>query len=147
MVAIIGMLVLAVIIGGTAIVLIQRSRDLRLGDTVKLETHRVKVREITYDPAHGYLVWAKVCVVNPLGNAPTNPLTLRAWRVEDQNGRGFRPSLVDDAVQPRGMYPRDARYAVGECASGVVPFAGLPAGSKITAVIYQGSTSSATWRV
>ena len=145
--AIIGMLVLAVIIGGTAIVLNQRSRDFRLGDTVTLETHSVTVREISYDPAYGFLVWAKVCVLKPLGNAPTNPLTLRAWRVVDQNGRGFRPSLVDDAVQPSGMYPRDARYAVGQCASGVVPFAGLPVGSKITAVIYQGSTSSATWRI
>ena len=144
--AIIVMLVLAAIIGGAAIVLNQRQRELRPGDTVTFETHRVTVREISYDPAYGHLVSAEVCVRKPLGNAPTNRLTWRAWSVMDQNNQVFTPSLVDDAVQPSGMYPRDGRYAVGQCASGVLPFAGLPADSKITAVIYQGSTNSATWR-
>jgi hypothetical protein len=143
--AIIVMLMLATIIGGAAIVIYQL-RVLRPGETVTFETNRVTVREISYDPAYGYLVAAEVCVRKPMGNAPTNRLTWRAWTVVNDNEQAFTPSLVNDQVEPPGMYPRDGRYAVGQCASGVIPFAGLPADSKITQVIYQGSTNSATWR-
>ena len=144
-VAIIVMLLLAAIIGATAIVIYQ-FRVLRPGDSRTFESHRVTVRDISYDPAYGYLVSAEVCVRKPIGNAPTNRLTWRAWAIVSDNGQTFTPSLVNDAVVPPGMYPRDARYAVGQCANGVIPFAGLPAGSTITQVIYKGSTNSATWR-
>lgn len=143
--AIIVMLVLAAIIGGAAIVIYQ-VQVVRPGETVTFETHRVTVREISYDPAYGYLVSAEVCVRKPTGNAPTNRLTWRAWTVVDDNEQAFTPSLVNNEVEPPWMYPRDGRYAVGQCASGVIPFAGLPADSKITQVIYKGSTNSATWR-
>ena len=146
-VAIIVMLVLAAVIGGAAMVLNRGSGELRPGDTMTFETHRVTVREISHDSAYGFLVWAEVCVLKPLGNAPTNRLSWRAWRVVDQNGQVFVPSLVNDEVQPPRMYPRDGRYAVGQCASGVVPFAGPTADSTIAEVRYQGSTNSATWRV
>jgi hypothetical protein len=145
MIAIITMLVLAAIIGGAAIV-IHEVRTLRPGETVSFETHRVTVREISYNPAYGYLVWAQVCVLKPVGNAPTNRLTWRAWTVVDENGKRYAPSLVDDSVRPPDMYPRDGRYAVDQCASGVLPFAGLTKGSKIAKIIYRGSTNEAIWR-
>jgi hypothetical protein len=145
-IAIVVMLVLAALIGGAAIVIYQ-FRVLRPGDSVTFDSHRVTVRDISYDPAYGYLVAAEVCVRKPIGNAPTTRLTWRAWSVMIQSGQVFTPSVINDATVPPRMYPRDGRYAVGQCASGVIPFAGLPTGSTITQVLYKGSTNSATWRV
>jgi hypothetical protein len=145
-IAITVMLVLAALIGGAAIAIYQ-FRVLRPGETRTFDSHRVTVRDISYDPAYGYLVEAQVCVRKPIGNAPTTRLTWRAWSVVNQSGQIFTPSLINDAAVPPRMYPRDGRYAVGQCASGVIPFAGLPEGSTITQVFYKGSTNSATWRV
>jgi hypothetical protein len=145
-IAIIVMLVLAALIGGAAIVIYQ-FRVLRPGESVTFDSHRVTVRDISYDPVYGYLVAAEVCVRKPIGNAPTTRLTWRAWSVMIQSGQVFTPSVINDATVPPRMYPRDGRYAVGQCASGVIPFAGLPAGSTITQVLYRGSTNSATWQV
>ncbi len=145
-IAIIVMLVLAALVGGAAIVVYQY-RVLRPGETRTFDSHRVTVRDIGYDPAYGFGVDAEVCVRKPIGNAPTSRLTWRAWSVVNQSGQVFTPSVISDAAVPPRMYPRDGRYAVGQCASGVIPFAGLPVGSTITQVIYKGSTNSATWRV
>ena len=87
-VAIIVMLLLAAIIGATAIVIYQ-VRVLRPGDSRTFESHRVTVRDISYDPAYGYLVSAEVCVRKPIGNAPTNRLTWRAWTIVSDNGQNL----------------------------------------------------------
>lgn len=96
---------------------VQESR----GGSATFEHFKVTVSDVDYESASEPLVRAEVCVrslpPNPQGNRTR--ISWDPWSVT-AGTRASQAGYRGDT--PEHMFPSDATYAVGECASGWIPF-------------------------
>ena len=96
----------------------------RLGQEARFANFTVRVDTAESSEAQGLLVRARVCVVAlpPSASGGRTRISWDPWSVVTSRGVQ-RAKLYDGSHPPQEMYPQDARYAVGQCASGYIPFA------------------------
>ena len=147
--AVISLVLVAAAVVGIAIAINNRPEIdpsvLRVGQSGTFEYQRVTVSDVRFDAAYGHVVKAEVCVLKLATSAPKAKLSWAAWWVEDSSGKTYQPMWLD-ASTPSGIHPETGRYAVGECARGLIPFNQVAEDTKITKVLYRGKEDQASWK-
>lgn len=120
-----------------------------VGGSSKFQHFTVAVTEIDRDSSRGVFINARVCV----DRLPPNPQGDRTrvswdpWRLSTSNG-SYRARKVAGSSRRAGMFPTDATYKVGQCATGWIPFDGVSSVRAVDRISYKnGVGDAATWRV
>lgn len=123
-------------------------RRVAVDQRVAFDHFTVRVSSVEDPAGSGVLVEASVCV-RSLPPNPTGDRTRISWDpwTVQAGGRTYRPQLFDTTRSVGSMFPREALYAVGECARGWIPFV-LDRGGQVSTVRYEnGVGDSARWVV